>query len=150
VITVSPNVLQANTGTFAATITIADSDGGTKVLSQKITVNIVVNGNGQSITLSTNGMTFTHDSLVTSSYQFLSITNTGSQTLNWVGKSSATWLSANANSGALAPGANTLLNISCNSSGLAPGTYSASFVVSDSDAGAVASPQTLTVSLVVS
>ncbi len=149
VITVTPNVLQANTGTFAAAITVADSDGGTKVVSQRITVNIVVKGQ-TSITLSTNGMIFTHDSLVTSSYQFLAITNTGSQTLNWIAKSSATWLSANTDSGALGPGTNTVIDISCNSSALPPGSYSASFVVSENDAGTTAAPQTVIVNLVVS
>src|SRR5712691_1908870 len=148
VITVTPNVLQGKAGTLAAAITVADSDGGTKVLSQRITVNIVVKGR-TSITLSTNGMIFTHDSLVTSSYQFLAITNTGSQTLNWVVKSSATWLSTSTGSGALNPGANTLINISCDSNALAPGSYSASFVVSDNDAGTTAAPQTLIVNLVV-
>ena len=151
VITVTPNVLQANAGTLAAAITVADSDGGTKVLSQRITVNIVVKGQGQaSFTLSTNSMVFTHDSLVTSSYQFLVIANSGSQTLNWVAKSSAPWLSTSTGSGALNPGANTLINISCDSSALAPGSYSASFVVSDNDAGTTAAPQTLIVNLVVS
>src|SRR5437588_8870794 len=151
VITVTPNVLQANAGTLAAAITVADSDGGTKVLSQRITVNIVVKGQGQvSITLSTNSMVFTHDSLVTSSYQFLVIANSGSQTLNWVAKSSAPWLSTSTGSGALNPGANTLINVSCDSSTLAPGSYSASFVVSDNDAGTTAAPQTLIVNLVVS
>jgi len=149
VITVTPNVLQANTGTLAAAITVADSDGGTKVLSQRITVNIVVKGQ-TSITLSTNGMVFTHDSLVTSSYQFLIIANSGSQTLNWVAKSSATWLSTSTGSGALNPGTNTLINISCDSSALAPGSYSASLVVSDNNAGSTATPQTLIVNLVVS
>jgi hypothetical protein len=148
VITVTPNVLQAKAGTLAAAITVADSDGGTKVLSQRITVNIVVKDQA-SITLSTNGMAFTHDSLVTSSYQFLVIANTGSQTLNWVAKSSAPWLSTSTGSGALNPGANTLINISCDSSALAPGSYSASFVVSDNDAGTTAAPQTLIVNLVV-
>src|SRR5438270_3839090 len=150
VITVTPNILQANAGTLAAAITVADSDGGTKVLSQRIAVNIVVKGQGQtSITLSTNGMVFTHDSLVTSSYQFLVIANSGSQTLNWVAKSSAPWLSTSTGSGALNPGANTLINISCDSSTLAPGSYSASFVVSDNDASTTAAPQTLIVNLVV-
>src|SRR3989440_2565687 len=148
VITVTPNVLQANAGTLAAAITVADSDGGTKVLSQRITVNIVVKGHA-SITLSTSGMVFTHDSLVTSSYQFLVIANSGSQTLNWVAKSSAPWLSTSTGSGALNPGANTLINISCDSSTLAPGSYSASFVVSDNDASTTAAPQTLIVNLVV-
>ncbi len=149
VITVTPNVLQSNAGTLAAAITVADSDGGTKVLSQRITVNIVVKGQA-SITLSTNGMVFTHDSLVTSSYQFLVIANSGSQTLNWVAKSSAPWLSTSTGSGALNPGANTLINISCDSNALAPGSYSASFVVSDNDAGTTAAPQTVIVNLVVS
>ena len=148
VITVTPNVLQASAGTLAAAITVADSDGGTKVLSQRITVNIVVRGQS-SITLSTNGMVFTHDSLVTSSYQFLVIANSGSQTLNWVAKSSAPWLSTSTGSGALNPGANTLINISCDSNALAPGSYSASFVVSDNDAGTTAAPQTVIVNLVV-
>ena len=149
VITVTPNILQANAGTLAAAITVADSDGGTKVLSQRITVNIVVKDQA-SITLSTNGMAFTHDSLVTSSYQFLVIANSGSQTLNWVAKSSATWLSANTDSGALGSGTNTVIDISCNSSALPPGNYSASFVVSENNAGTTAAPQTVIVNLVVS
>jgi hypothetical protein len=79
----------------------------------------------------------------------LVIANSGSQTLNWVAKSSAPWLSTSTGSGALNPGANTLINISCDSNALAPGSYSASFVVSDNDAGTTAAPQTLIVNLVV-
>lgn len=149
-ITVTPNVSQANAGMLSATITVADSDGGTKVPSQRIAVNIVVKGQAQaSFTISTGGMLFTHDSFVTSSYQFLVITNTGSQTLNWVAKPSAGWLSAGTGSGALGPGTNTVIDINCDSSALPPGKYSASLVVSDSDTGTTATPQTLIVNLVV-
>ena len=148
VITVTPNVSQANAGLLSATITVADSDGGTKVPSQRIAVNIVVKGQA-SFTISTSGMLFTHDSFVTSSYQFLVITNTGSQTLNWVAKPSAPWLSASTSSGTLGPGANTLININCDSSALPPGKYSASLVVSDSGTGTTTTPQTLIVNLVV-
>src|SRR6266567_3951887 len=90
-ITVTPNVLQANAGVLTTTITVADSDGGTQVASQRVTVNIVVNGQA-TITLSTTGLTFNHDSFITESSSLLIITNTGSQTLNWVAKPSATWL----------------------------------------------------------
>lgn len=149
VITVAPNVSQANAGVLSTTITVADSDGGTKVPSQRIAVYIAVRGQASSFTLSSSGMLFTHDSIVTSSYQFLVITNTGSQTLNWVAKPSATWLSASTGSGTLAPGANTLININCDSSALPPGKYSASLVVSNTDTGTAAPPQTLIVTLVV-
>jgi Viral BACON domain len=149
VITVAPNVTQASAGTLTASITVQDSDGGTKVANQKITVNIIVKDQAI-ITLSESAMTFDHSSSVTSSSQLLTITNTGSQPLNWVANSSASWLSADTMSGTLAPGADIIIDVQCDSSALSTGTYSATFIVSDSDTGTPVISQTVVVSLVVS
>ena len=43
-ITVTPTVAQASVGTLTTNITIADSDAGSKVAKQRITVNVVVKG----------------------------------------------------------------------------------------------------------
>lgn len=147
-ITVNPNVAQAGVGTLSTTITVADSDTGSKVSKQSITVNIVVEGRAQ-ISLSTNTIDFSHDSIITESTQLLDISNTGSKTLNWVSRSSASWLTADISAGSLDPGKDMVLEVGCNSALLSPGTYSATFTVSDSDSGAGVEPQALVVTLVV-
>ncbi len=150
VITISPSVSQANRGTLNATISIFDSDAGTKVVDQKVNVSIVVTDQAV-IGVSTNALpTFAHTSGLTSSSQTLTITNTGSQPLNWMVHSGATWLSFDHANGTLAPGASAVVTVSCDSSTLTAGTYPASIVVSDSDTGTQVVSRTVAVQLVVS
>jgi len=147
-ITVNANVAQAGAGTLSTTLTVADSDTGSKVPRQSITVSIVVEGRPQ-ITLSTNTMDFGQDSIFTESSQLLDISNTGSKTLNWVAKSSASWLTAYASAGSLDPGKDMVLEVDCNSASLSPGTYTATLTVSDNDSGVAVKPKALAVTLVV-
>ncbi len=149
-ITISPSVSRANGGALNATITIFDSDGGTKVVGQKVNVSIVVKDQAV-IGVSTNALpTFAHTSQLTSSLQTLTITNTGSQPLNWMVHSDAKWLSFDHTSGAIASGTSVVVTVSCDSSTLTPGTYPALIVVSDSDMGTQVVSQTVAVQLVVS
>ncbi len=147
-ITVTPNVAQAGAGTLSTTLTVADSDPGSKVPKQRITVSIVVQGRAQ-ITLSTSAMDFSHDNIFTESSQLLDISNTGSETLYWVTKSTASWLTVYTPAGSLNPGNDILLEVVCNSASLSPGTYTATLTVSDSDSGPAVQPQALAVTLVV-
>src|SRR2546421_83482 len=147
-ITVTPNVAQAGAGTLYTTLTVADSDPGSKVPAQRITVSIVVQGRAQ-ITLSTSTMDFSHDNIFTESTQLLDISNTGSKTLYWVTKSTASWLTVYTPPGSLNPGNDILLEVDCNSASLSPGTYTATLTVSDSDSGPAVQPQKLAVTLVV-
>ena len=141
--------MELELGTLTTNITVADSDAGSRVSKQKVTVNIVVQGRPQ-ITLSASNMNFSQDNVITESSQLLDISNTGSKTLNWVTESSASWLSVDIPNGTLDPGKDLLIDVHCNSSSLVPGTYTATFVVRDNDSGTAVTMQKLTVTLVVS
>lgn len=152
VITVTPAVAQANAGTLTTNIAVSDSDAGTTVAVQKVGVTITVKDQAM-INLSLNTMTFKNTSTITVASTMLVVSNTGSAPLNWdaqVSPSSATWLSAPVTSGTIAPGDNAVIDVGCNSSGLSVGTYTATFVVSDSDPGTSVISQTVTVTLMVS
>ena len=74
--------------------------------------------------------------------QNFSLTNLGTASLNWSVNSTASWLTASPNSGALAAGGQTTLTVSLNSAAnsLALGTYNANVVITNQDGGAVALP----------
>lgn len=148
-LTVSPNVSSASAGTLSTTITISDSDSGTKVTSQSIGVSIVIKDQAM-IALSLTGMAFTQTGNSPSPAQLVTITNTGSQALNWTAQSSASWLSASVSNGSIAPGDSAVINVQIGTNPLGPGTYTATLTISDSDAGTPVAPQTLTVTLTVS
>jgi hypothetical protein len=80
----------------------------------------------------------------------LTITNTGSQPLNWTLHSDAAWLSFDLTDGTLDPGTSVAVTVTCDSNTLGKGTFPASIVISDSDAGTPVTSQTVTVQLVVS
>jgi len=149
VITIAPNVIQAGAGNLTTTITIGDSDSGTKVASQKLTVNIVIKDQAV-ITLSVSTMSFSHDSMITESSQLLDIKNTGSQRLNWIAQPADSWLTAVVPSGSLAPGEDILIDVHCQSSGFSARTYSTTLVIRDSDNGTPVASQQVIVTLVVS
>lgn len=149
VITVAPNVAQAGAGNLTTTITVADSDSGTKVASQKLTVKIVIKDQAM-ITLSVSALSFSHDSVITESSQLLDIKNTGSQRLNWIAQPSDSWLTAVVPSGSLAPGEDILIDVHCQSSGFSAGTYTTTLVIRDSDNGTPVASQQVIVTLVVS
>jgi hypothetical protein len=74
--------------------------------------------------------------------QNFSLTNMGAALLNWSVNSTASWLTASPNSGALAAGGQTTLTVSLNfaANSLASGTYNANVVITNQNGGAVALP----------
>jgi hypothetical protein len=75
------------------------------------------------------------------------LNNMGAASLNWSVNSTASWLTASPNSGALSAGGQTTLTVSLNSAAnsLASGTYNANVVITNQNGGAVALPFTLLV-----
>lgn len=154
ILTVSPTVLGYGAGVLTSIITVADSDSGTRVPSQKLAVTITVLDQA-AIMLSTNTLSLTASSTTLDTSQLLTITNSGSADLNWsialkeeTGANIA-WLSADLASGTLSPGAQSVINVHYNSSQLPSGTYMATLTVSDSDSGTPVSSQVVQITLVV-
>ncbi len=149
-LTISSNVSSSSAGVLASTLTIADSDAGSTVSSQKIPVTVTIKDQAV-ITVAPSGLIFNNTSTFTHSSQSLIVGNTGSASLNWtIAQSAVPWLSVDTSSGAVAPGGSTVLNVYCDSTDMAPGTYTATLVISDSDAGTPVTPQSVSVTLVVS
>ena len=152
-ITVTPKVASANPGTITALITVSDTDPGSTVPKQQVTVTINITP-AAVINATPTNMTFNEGNGIPSEEQFLSIENTGAATLNWSlaqdSQSAAPWLSFDTSSGTIAPGATFTVNVTCDSSQLSSGTYTATLVVSDSDPNSPVLSQTVTVTLMVS
>ncbi len=152
-ITVMPSITQLNAAAITAHITVRDTDPGTTIKSQQITVTFLI-VNQAVINLSDNQMVFDNNSNIQISSQLLLVTNTGSAPLNWAlsitNKSPVQWLTVDNMGGSLNPGATTTpVNVTCDSTNLSPGTYNATIQVDDTDTGTPVSPVTVTVTLVV-
>ncbi len=148
-ITVTPNVAQATAGVINGVITISDTDKGSPVQDQRVTVTITIN-NQAVITVSETTFTFNHTSIITNSTTLLVITNTGSAPLNWAfSQPMPSWLTVDMPAGTLAPGTSALIDVTCDSSGLPPGSYTHTLVVSDTDAGTPVTPQNIQVNLTI-
>jgi len=145
---VNPSVATLPPGTLNTTITIADSDAGTTVMSQKVQVTVVIQGQAE---ISISPSNFHLDASSTNpTSQTVAIKNTGTAPLNWstsvhmdtpVG---GTWLSVDTASGTLAPGASQNIVVSCDNTGLTKGdSYQGTILISDSDAGTTVTSQTV-------
>jgi len=149
VITVKPNVAASTASPIIGHITISDTDKGTPVQSQQVTVTITIS-NQAVISVSTTSLTFNSTSTIEAPAQLLTITNTGSAPLNWtLSQPLPSWLSVDIPGGALPPKATAFVNVASNSAGLSPGTYTYTLVVSDTDANTPATPQKIQVTLTV-
>ncbi len=145
---ISPTVSTHKAGTLQTTLTIMDSDAGTTVVSQKVQITVVIQGQAAIAASPLNLKVVSSGTNPTT--QIVTLTNVGSDTLNWsavihmdahVG---GTWLSLDTTSGALAPGASIPITISCNSTGLSKGTsYQGTIQFIDSDKGTPVVPQTV-------
>ncbi|HEX7737275.1 MAG TPA: choice-of-anchor D domain-containing protein [Ktedonobacteraceae bacterium] len=137
-------------GTISSKLIVMDSDAGTTVPSQQIAVSIAITAQ-PIIMLNASRLDFAHSASTTNSTALLIITDNGSLPLNWTLATSApaSWLSFDNTSGSLAPGKYIYVNVRCLSTSMKPGTYTATIIVKDSDAGSVAAPQSVTVTLVI-
>jgi hypothetical protein len=153
-ISVTPSIAQLSAATIKALITVSDTDKGTTVKSQQVTVTFVII-NQAAITLNTNQITFsaTLGGYQPSAQSFL-LTDTGSSPLNWslsiTNPTPIPWLSVDTTSGTLVPSALTIVNVMADISNLDAGTYVATIQVYDTDTGTPVQPQTITVTLVIS
>ncbi|HLJ34120.1 MAG TPA: choice-of-anchor D domain-containing protein [Ktedonobacteraceae bacterium] len=148
VVTISPGVQQADAGIIASTLTVQDSDTNQKVPAQSVAVNVTVS-DIPILNLSTNTITFNDNSNNTQGLQLVTITNTGSQPLDWQMQPSlnSAWLSLSTPSGTVNPGQSTVVDVECDSSSLSPGTYTVQLTVSDSDPGSPVPAQSIIVTL---
>ena len=147
---ISPAVSTYKPQTLQTTLTIADSDAGTTVVSQKVQITVVIQGQA-AITASPSDITVTPGG-TNPTTQSVTLTNSGNAPLDWsailhidapVG---GTWLSVDTTSGVLAPGESATLTISCDSTGLSKGTaYTSTIQFIDSDKGTPVAPQTVTI-----
>lgn len=149
VISVIPNVAASTARVITGKITILDTDKGTSVQSQQVTVTITIN-NQAVISVSNASLPFNHTSSITNSTQLLVITNTGSAPLNWtLSQPLPSWLSVDISGGTLSPGTSTFVSVTCDSSGLPAGNYSYTLVVSDIATNTPVTPQNVAVTLTV-
>ena len=148
-VSVAP-LLGSTNGSIQSTLTVVDSDKGTTIPNQQISVSIAIT-NQPVITVFTDTLDFAHASDNTDTSTLLIFTNTGSLPLNWtlVESAQVPWLSFSVTSGPLAAGDSTNIDVSCASSGMQPGTYTVTLTLKDSDAGSKVAPQSVMVTLII-
>ncbi len=146
-IEVNPSVAALPPGTLKTTITIADSDAGTTVVSQQVQVMVNIQGQAE-ITISPPNLNLDTSS-AGSNTQTVTIKNTGTAPLHWSASIQmdtpvgGTWLSVDTTSGTLVPETSKNIVVSCDSTGLTKGVaYQGTIVISDSTDTTV-SPQTV-------
>jgi uncharacterized membrane protein len=132
-------------GGYAGTITI--SDPGASNSPQTVTVNLAV-FSAPAIGVSPNTLTFAAQVGTDPPTQTVTVTNTGTNTLNWSATVDQSWLNASPSSGSLTSGASQVVTVTVTSAGLATGSYTGTVTISDPAASN--SPQIVTVDLTVS
>lgn len=149
-ISVAPRLGNAD-GTIQTTLTVVDSDAGTPVAAQQVTVSLAITDQPV-ITLVTGPLKFTQGSGNTESSASLTFTNSGSLPLNWtlVESTQVSWLSFDTTGDTLAAGETTTITVHCTSKQMQPGTYTVTLTIKDGDSGSIVAPQVVTVTLVVS
>lgn len=148
-VTVAPALGSAN-GTITSTLTIIDTDHGTNVPPQKVSVSIAIT-NQPVITPAQTTLVFDHDGRIDNTTTLLVFKNSGSLPLNWsLMSSQAPWLSFDVTSGTLAPGQSMAINVGCASRGMAAGTYTVTLTLKDTDAGTVVVARSIRVTLIIS
>ncbi len=147
-IQVNPSVANLSPGTQNTTITIADSDASTTVVSQKVQVTVIIQGQA-AISISPSNFHLDASSTNPTS-QTVAIKNTGTAPLNWSASVhmdtpvGGTWLSVDTASGTLAVGASQNIVVSCDNTGLTAGdSYQGTILISDSDTGTTVASQTV-------
>ena len=144
-VNVSANIAGLGVGIYSATITIAAAGATNTPQQTAITLNIMPPL--PTIFRAPAAMAFTAVAgSANPASQILQISNSGGGTLNWSVSGNQTWLSlfpSNGNS----TGEIDNVTVSVNVAGLAAGTYSA--IITISDAGATNTPQTTTVTLII-
>jgi murein DD-endopeptidase MepM/ murein hydrolase activator NlpD len=144
---ISVNAAGLVAGTYSGTITITAA--GTTGSPRTVDVSLTVTAPPPPPVLGVSPATFTFTSEQgsTPAGQTLTITNTGSGTLNWSATEPIPWLVGSPASGSLAAGQSASMSISVNTAGLTAGTYTGTITVSAP--GAEGSPRSAAVTLTI-
>jgi hypothetical protein len=143
VLTVSVNTAALTEGTYLAAVHLAS---GTATNSPQ-TVPVTLNVNSQpKIGINPKTLSFaTSTDVGTCPPSALSVTNAGSNTLNWSATGGASWLHISPGSGSLGALASEPLVMSIQAAGMTPGHYTTTVHIEDPNA--INSPQTIAVDL---
>jgi hypothetical protein len=145
-VTLTPTIAGLSAGTYTATVTVTASGAGGSPKSIPVTLTV---GPPPPPVLSVSPSSLTFGATVggaNPAAQNLSVTNTGTGSLDVSVSDDATWLAVTPAS-ASAP---ATLSVAPSISGLAVGTYTATVTVTATTAGATGSPKTIPVTLTVS
>jgi len=146
VLTVSVNTAGLTEGTYLAAVHLASGTASNSPQTVPVTLNV----NSQpKIGINPKTLSFsTSTDVGTCPPSALSVTNTGSNTLNWSATVGAPWLQISPASGSLGALASEPLVMSIQAAGMTPGLYTSTVQVEDPNA--INSPQTIAVDLTVS
>jgi hypothetical protein len=140
-LSIGASIAGLGAGTYSDTVTVGSS--GTSGSPQLITVTLTL-GAPPVLAVSTNSFSFTGAAGGSNPVgQTLNISNTGAGTLSWTAAKTQPWLTLSQQSGTGA----AAVGVSVSTSGLAVGSYSDTITVTA--AGALSSPQSIHVTLVV-
>jgi hypothetical protein len=142
-VTVTPTIAGLSAGTYTATITVtgAGADGSPKTIPVTLTVDPPP---PPALAVSPASLTFNAtQGGANPAAQNVSVTNTGSGTLDVTASDDAAWLTVTPGS-ATAP---ATLSVAPSISGLAAGTYTATVTVTATTSGATGSPKTVAITL---
>ena len=128
-------------GKYAANITFINGFSGSSVL---VPVTLTVNPNPLLVSPASLSFTATTGTMST---QALSVTNTGTEPLNWSAAADQSWLKLSKNEGQAVSTLDDKVEINADASALAPGTYTATitFINGSTGGGSVLVPVTMTV-----
>jgi len=141
-VTVTVNRSGLSAGTYAGTITVSDANATNSPRTVSVSMQISGGGGGNAkIKLNRSKIYVGASGGKITSPQKISVSNSGTGTLNWSASDNRAWLSVSPNSGSNSG----VITVTASSSGLSAGTYTGTVTVSSSNASN--SPQTVSVTL---
>jgi hypothetical protein len=141
-VTVTASRAGLSAGTYTGTITVSDANATNSPRTISVTLGVSGGGGGNpKIKLNRSKLYFGAAGNKITSPQKISVSNSGTGTLNWSASDNKSWLSVSPKSGTNSG----VINVTANKSGLSPGTYTGAVTVQSSNASN--SPRTVSVTL---
>jgi len=112
-------------GVSSATVSLTITPAGQPATTLTISITLVIPATGPTLSLPETGLTFQSGGSAGPAAQSIPVINTGSGSLSFSTKTTATWLSVSPASGSVNANASQPVSIQANPAGLAPGTHQA-------------------------
>jgi hypothetical protein len=138
-VTVSRTGLSA--GTYTGTITVSDPNATNSPRAVSVSMQVGGSGGNAKIKLNRSKLYFGASGSKITGFQNISVSNSGTGTLNWSASDNKSWLSVSPTSGTNSG----VISVTASTSGLSVGTYTGTVTVSASNASNT--PQAVTVTL---